>query len=178
MKPNKDKKTCCLLLALALSGPFFSGTLYANKGGVGISFAKDQYLDNDTLGYSLGQLTINVYAAYYLNPSIALSIAFESDIEHSNSDPIDIGLSAGGAYFFNPIDEFSPFIKSEVLVLLDPEQSFGFRIAPGIRWEMFRLFATNGCYLFYQLGFKALYDKTNAPFYSVELFRLGFEYYF
>lgn len=166
----------CLLIACIVTLP---RPALATKAAVGFNFSKELFLPGSPLADDLGQLQLDLYIGYYFTERFAMTAGFATDVEPSSpNDPVDKGVTLGFGYYLAPIRDLCPYLKTEGIFYLDPDLSFGFRAGPGLRYDLFRIFGLDGAHLAYTPSFKAIYEKEGGPYYSLELFRLGFEYLF
>jgi hypothetical protein len=163
----------CVLCLILVAEP-----IAAKDGSLGVSLAKELYIDDSQFGGEFGQLAIQVFVAYKLAANLSVQIAYERDLQSSSADPIDQGLAAGALYLIRPLHEIQPYLRAEILVGLDPELTLGTRFGPGVRIELFRLIGLEDGFISLQVPLKMVFEKSDESYYSIELPRLGFEYDF
>ncbi len=167
--------TMKIIIVLLLLLPF---SVVAKQGVVGASLSNKLFIDDSALSGEVGQLQLAIFFGYYLNANMVLTAAFEAELESASEDPDDRGLAFGGLFYLLPLRMFSPFVKGEGILLIDPDTSVGFRIGLGLRYDLFHLLGVDGVQLTYQVSEESIFQKNGGPFHALEFLRVGLEYAF
>jgi hypothetical protein len=124
-----------------------------------------------------GPFTMDLLGEYYINQNFALNLMFQFQFEMAKAMFIDPGVR----YYFTPEKTWSPYVQMHVILGIKDagptgNMNYGFRIGPGINFDLSELTGLEGLNTFFDIDFTGLFKSTRV--WSIEVFRLGFSYAF
>ena len=120
-----------------------------------------------------GSFGMDLLGEYYINQNFALHLMFQFQFEGAKAMFIDPGMR----YYFRTEKTWTPYVQLQVVLGLkdaSPTSNFnyGFRVGPGINFDLSELTGLEGLNTFFDIDFWGLFKTTKV--WSMDIFRLGF----
>lgn len=168
-------KKLFVVLAVAVALSFTAPVVAAEKmASLGLSFNLPYTIDPVS---GRGPFGMDITGEYFINPNFALHLMFQFQFEQAKAMFIDPGVR----YYFFADNMWTPYAAVQFILGLkdagvNDNFNYGFRIAPGINFDLSEMTGLEGLNTFFEFSFWGLLKDTKV--WSIDVFRLGFAYAF